>query len=100
MVKLVRIPQRFIIDCSDCDCEVPDPVHSTKKHFWISTKRDDLMDELIGRALLYSNTMGWNQEVLGLCYSARFTLIALAKANVLTDYELKRCNAEFGYSHV
>ena len=98
MVKLVRIPQRFLIDCEECDCKVPDPVRSTRKHFWISTERDELMGELISRALFYSNTIGWDKNVLGLCYSARFTLIALAKANVLTDYELKRCNAEFGYN--
>ena len=98
MVKLVRIPQRFLIDCEECDCKVPDPVRSTRKHFWISTERDELMGELISRALFYSNTIGWDKHVLGLCYSARFTLIALAKANVLTDYELKRCSEEFGYN--
>jgi len=98
MSKLVRIPQMFITDCSDCDCEVPDAVRSTKKHFWISTERNELMQELISRALLYSNTMGWNKEILGLCYSARFTLIALAKAGVLDDKELKICKREFGYN--
>ena len=96
MTKLVRIPQRFLIDCEECDCKVPDPVRSTRKHFWISTERDELMGELISRALFYSDTTGFNRNVLPLCSSARFTLIALAKANILTDKELKKCK-EFGY---
>ena len=90
-MKLVRIPQRFSIDCHECDCETPEPVKVTKQHFWIPTERNGLMDELISRAIYYCETDGFSAHVIPLCMSARATLKALHKANILNDYEVKKC---------
>ena len=88
--ELVRIPSRFHEDCDECDCEVPVPVRETKTHYFISTKRDALMDELISRAFYYDEmgSMGaFDRYYIGIVTSARATLKALKKANVLTEYE-------------
>ena len=89
--ELVKIPSRFHEDCDECDCEVPVPVRETKTHYYISTKRDALMDELISRAFYYNEVGlgagGFDSHCRGIVTSARATLKALKKANVLTEYE-------------
>jgi len=88
--QLVKIPSRFHEDCDECDCEVPVPVRETKTHYFISTKRDALMDELISRAFYYveMGSMGaFEKYYIGIVTSARATLKALKKANVLTEHE-------------
>ena len=90
-MELVRIPQRFSIDCHECDCETPEPIKATKQHFWIPTERNELMDELISRAIYYTETDTFNASVIPLCLSARATLKALHKANILNSNEVKRC---------
>ena len=99
MTKLVKIPQMFSIDCEECDCATPEPVRVTKKHFWISIERNELMDELISRAILYADTYGWSEGYLGLNLSARATLKALYKASVLTDNEQALCRKYFALEH-
>ena len=97
MTDLVRIPQRFSIDCAECDCETPEPVKTTKTHYWISTERNEQMNELISRALYYSNSSMFDNYYIGLCSSAKATLKALHQANVLNDQEIAMCRREFGY---
>lgn len=85
--ELVKIPHRFLQDCDECDCEVPEPIKTTKTHHYISTRRDELMNELISRAFYYSNPADFDKYYFGLVSSARATLKALKKANVLTEDE-------------
>ena len=88
--ELVKIPSRFHEDCDECSCKVPVPVRETKTHYYISTQRDALMDELISRAFYYveMGAMGaFDRYYIGIVTSARATLKALKKANVLTEYE-------------
>lgn len=97
MQDLVRIPKRFSIDCEECDCETPDPIKVTNSHFWISTERNKLMDELISRALYYANSSMFDNYYIGLCSSAKATLKALHKAGILNDQEIAMCRKEFAY---
>ena len=98
MTKLVKIPQLFHDDSCECACEVPEVERSTKRHYFISTERNELMDELISRALYYAETIGFDDYCKKTyCASARATLRALHKADVLTDYEIKLCRQAFGY---
>jgi|TARA_R110002096_G_scaffold14947_1_gene52734 hypothetical protein len=94
MINLVKIPKAFIKDCYDCCCEVPETVRFTKQHFFVSKVRDDLMNELISRAIYYvemGKCGGFSEESFGLVMSARATLRALIKNNVLNDYQIKKC---------
>ena len=97
MTDLVRIPQRFTIDCAECDYETPEPVKTTKTHYWISTERNEPMNELISRALYYANSSMFDKNFIGLCGSAKATLKALHKAGILNDLEIARCRREFAY---
>lgn len=98
MTELVRIPTVFHRDCTECDCEVPRIERVTSRHYFISTKRDERMDELISRAIYYAETLGFDEYCKRrYCASARATLRALHKADVLTDYEIKLCRQAFGY---
>ena len=100
MTNMVRIPKVFLEDCNEMgDCEVPEPVRVTKKHYWISTDRNDYMDELISRAIYYADIHGgWCRHVLPINQSARFTLVALYHAGCLTEHEVELCNKYFEMS--
>ena len=87
MDKLIRVPKRFLVDCVDCDCEVPEPVKITKQHFWISTKRNAEMTELIDRAFFYA--LKYVDGCHGIVASAKATLKAIYKANLFTENENK-----------
>ena len=98
MNNVVRIPKVFLEDCRECcDCEVPESVKTTKTHYWISTERNEQMDELISRAVLYANSSHWDRVYIGLCSSAKATLKALHKAEILNDHEIALCRRNFGY---
>ena len=93
MINLVKIPKAFIQDCYGCCCEVPETVRFTKQHIFVSKVRDDLMNELISRAIYYVEvgSGGFSEGSFGLVMSARATLRALIKNNVLNDYQIKKC---------
>ena len=55
------------------------------------------MDELISRALYYANSSMFDFYYMGLCSSAKATLKALHKADVLNDREIALCRREFAY---
>ena len=97
MIDLVKIPKAFMQDAYDTCCEVPEIVRFTKQHFFISKAQDDLMNELINRAIYYveigSSEWGMGKENFGLIMSARATLRALIKNNVLNDYQIKICKS-------
>ena len=97
MINLVKIPKAFIQDCYGCCCEVPETVRFTKQHIFVSKVRNDLMNELISRAIYYVEMGigggGFGKESFGLVMSARATLRALIKNNVLNDYQIKVCKS-------
>jgi hypothetical protein len=98
MTELVRIPTLFHRDCTECDCEVPEIVRVTSRHYYIRPDRDERMDELISRAIYYAETIGFDEHCKRTyCASARATLRALHKAGVLNDYQIKLCRQAFGY---
>ncbi len=109
----VRIPKRFYDDCVNCDVEdLPPYYKETKNYYVISKIRDEFagcdysdlhgkqMNELISRAIYYADNTGFDLSdgyMRGIVLSARATLKALHKADVLTDYEIKLCRQAFGY---
>ena len=96
MTELVRIPMIFHRDCTECDCEVPEIVRVTSRHYFISPERTKKMDELIDRAIEYAWIQGWDDWVKKtLTPSARATLKALHKAGVLNDHEINLSNRYF-----
>jgi len=96
MTELVRIPTRFHRDCTESDCEVPEIIKVTSRHYYIRPDKDKRMDELIDRAIMYAWSQGWDEGTKKvLTPSARATLKALHKAGVLNDHEINLSNQYF-----
>lgn len=103
----VRIPKVFYDDCVDCEVEyLPPIVKELKNHYVISKIRDEFagsdtsstygkqMNNLISRAIYYAEACGFDMTdpwSRGLLNSARATLRALHKADVLTEAEIEEC---------
>jgi hypothetical protein len=88
MEKLIKIPKRFLVDCVDCDCEVPEPVKTTTSNFYILSERTEKIAELINRAFFYA--FDGVDGCHGIVASAKATLKAIYKANIFTENETKR----------
>ena len=108
----VHIPKRFYDDCVQCDVYyLPPIVKELKNHYVISKIRDEFagcdtsstcgkqINELIGRAIFYCENTSFDLGepfMRGIVLSARATLKALYNADVLTDYEIRRCRQAYG----
>ena len=76
---MVKIPRVFWEDCKNCDCNVGEEQHGTKRHVWVYGFGDQF-HELIDRAEMYADIRnGYWDENRGLVLSARSTLKALRK---------------------
>jgi len=80
--KLIKIPQRFLIDHKERDLPTPEVVKSTQNHFWIKAD-DPEIPELISDADYYYkmwNMGAWENYLFGICMSAKATLKAIETA--------------------
>tara|TARA_R100000315_G_scaffold61899_2_gene41543 strand:- start:466 stop:756 length:291 start_codon:yes stop_codon:yes gene_type:complete len=96
-MRLIRIPQRFLIDHGDRDLPTPEVVKSTQNHFWIKAD-DPHLGELISDAKYYAEPYieaKPGDYVWGVVVSARATLKAIVKAGVSwNQYYETSCEAQ------
>lgn len=87
---LIRIPKRFYDDCVQCETRVPVIVKETKAHYFIDPDTADhefegatiaeTWSDFTSRAGYYETTLGFDEWVRPICYSAKATLVAIDKA--------------------
>lgn len=78
--KLIRLPQRFLMDHEDRALPTPEVVKQTKAHFFVRAD-DPNLSELLNDAEFYSHRWGPDGEGLeGIKASARATVKAIKEA--------------------
>ena len=94
IMKIIKVPIKFYQDCKECGCKIPSILKITKKNYYIYSKRDEVMNDFISRACYYINIKdGLDRNFLNIVNSARFTLRALHKANILNKKEIELINS-------
>lgn len=75
-MRMIRIPQRFLIDHEERDLPTPEVYKVTKRHFWIDLD-DPAVAELLDDARFYSHPDGPDLQPDGLANAARALVRAL-----------------------
>lgn len=77
MKILYKIPKVYYRDHVECDCEAPDIIRETSRHYVISGEETPELAELRSRAAMYAEDIGgdyWQHGCSGIVLSARATI--------------------------